>query len=145
MALSTRYTPAGGRHAPPSLRALLRRLAHIYPACLNWWEALPESGPLAPTDTARWATLPAAERTRWLLGQLWDCTDHLPDRCCDFLTLPRGSTYARAARYLLVALAVEYDLGPDATQLDAEVAAALRAPAPLRIVGQRARPPAAGA
>jgi hypothetical protein len=34
----------------------------------------------------------------WLLGQLWNCTDALPSSISSALDLPRGSTYARAAR-----------------------------------------------
>ena len=36
----------------------------------------------------------------WLVGHLWDCTDILPRTNCDDLDLPRGSTYAQAARSL---------------------------------------------
>jgi hypothetical protein len=35
---------------------------------------------------------------RWLLGQLWNCTDILPDDACDDLLLPSGSSYAQAVR-----------------------------------------------
>ena len=35
---------------------------------------------------------------RWLLGQLWDCTDALPADDCTELELLPGSTYAVAVR-----------------------------------------------
>lgn len=35
-----------------------------------------------------------------LCGLMWHCTEHLPGHACDELDLPRGSTYARAARML---------------------------------------------
>jgi hypothetical protein len=34
----------------------------------------------------------------WLTGQLWHCTDVLPESSCNALELPRGSTYGQAAR-----------------------------------------------
>lgn len=37
---------------------------------------------------------------RRLTGQLWNCTDCLPGHLCDHLEIPRGSTYAVAARTL---------------------------------------------
>lgn len=36
-----------------------------------------------------------------LAGRLWNCTDTLPGSFCDDLELPRGSTYAQAARHLI--------------------------------------------
>ena len=35
---------------------------------------------------------------RWLIGQLWNCTDILPGSYCDELELQIGSTYAMAVR-----------------------------------------------
>ena len=35
---------------------------------------------------------------RWLVGQLWNCTDVMPGLDCDTLDLPAGSTYAQGAR-----------------------------------------------
>jgi hypothetical protein len=35
---------------------------------------------------------------RWLLGQLWNCTDTLPGEYCAELELTPGSTYAQAVR-----------------------------------------------
>ena len=41
---------------------------------------------------------------RWLLGQLWNCSDILPGDKCDDLGLPSGSSYAQAARTLRAAI-----------------------------------------
>jgi len=35
---------------------------------------------------------------KWLLGQLWNCTDILPGSYCDHLDLEFGSSYAMAVR-----------------------------------------------
>ena len=37
---------------------------------------------------------------RWLLGQLWRCSDIMPSHLCDDLGLPPGSTYAAAVQGL---------------------------------------------
>ena len=37
---------------------------------------------------------------RWLLGQLWNCTDVLPSQYCEILGIDQGSTYAIAVRML---------------------------------------------
>ena len=34
----------------------------------------------------------------WLCGQLWNCTDVLPNGDCSLLDVPSGSTYAQAVR-----------------------------------------------
>ena len=37
---------------------------------------------------------------RWLIGQLWNCTDTLPNNYCDQLNVAKGSSYASAVRSL---------------------------------------------
>lgn len=37
-----------------------------------------------------------AKPLRWLIGQLWNCSDVLPSSYCNLLGLPQGSTYAQA-------------------------------------------------
>lgn len=37
---------------------------------------------------------------RWLVGQLWNCTDVLPSGYSAAVDLPSGSTYAQAVRKL---------------------------------------------
>ena len=37
---------------------------------------------------------------RWLMGQLWHCSDIMPWGLCEQLDMPRGSTYASAVQLL---------------------------------------------
>jgi hypothetical protein len=37
----------------------------------------------------------------WLLDQLWNCSEVLPDRHCRKLGIPRGSSYAQAVRAVI--------------------------------------------
>jgi hypothetical protein len=39
-------------------------------------------------------------RARYIIGQLWHCTDIMPLGTCDNLRLPQGSSYAQGARRL---------------------------------------------
>ena len=75
------YRSQIGGHAPGDLRdALIEWIEAGNPATI---EVCDESHPL-----------------RWLLGQLWNCTDILPGVFCDELELSRGSTYAKAVRHI---------------------------------------------
>ena len=38
---------------------------------------------------------------RWLIGQLWNCTDVMPGEYCAMLGLTQGSTYAQAVRKMV--------------------------------------------
>jgi hypothetical protein len=40
------------------------------------------------------------QRAAWLTGQLWNCTDMVPQMTCRDLDIPPGSTYAVAVRRL---------------------------------------------
>ena len=37
---------------------------------------------------------------KWVLGQLWNCTDIMPGYCCDMLDLRGKCTYAAGARLI---------------------------------------------
>lgn len=37
---------------------------------------------------------------RWLIGQLWNCSDIMPSDYCYLLGLEQGSTYAMSVRYI---------------------------------------------
>ncbi len=68
-----------------------------------WWLAFGAEGLVVfydPRMQARWDRWDARERARWLLGQLWNCTDIMPSDLCQSLDLPPGSTYAQAVRRL---------------------------------------------
>ena len=38
------------------------------------------------------------EPSRYMIGQLWNCTDTVPGGVCDELEIERGSSYAQAVR-----------------------------------------------
>ena len=44
---------------------------------------------------------------RWIIGQVWNCTDFMPGPACADLDLPQGSTYAQGARRLKERMEVE--------------------------------------
>jgi hypothetical protein len=73
-----KYSASRGGHAPDHLREAL--------------ETLIETGD--GTAEVGGSQRPA----RWVVGQLWNCTDILPRVYCDEADLPPGSTYAQAAR-----------------------------------------------
>lgn len=69
----------------------------------DWWQPLMDPAFLEFIDERRrawWNNLPARERARWLLGQLWNCPDTLPEEYCARLGLPAGSTYSQAVQRL---------------------------------------------
>jgi hypothetical protein len=90
--VASRSTPIGGDHAPDYLRDALRCYIEIDPD---------------PNSDIELATVPLRHekqpfRVKRLIEQLWDCTDQLPSVDCDLLDIPRGSTYADAARRILL-------------------------------------------
>jgi 4'-phosphopantetheinyl transferase len=84
----TAYSPRRGGHAPVALRDAFR----------SW------VGSGSPDAPDRWSfdtSLRVEDRAvsaESLLGQLWNCTDVLPTPDCEALSIPSGSTYARAVR-----------------------------------------------
>ena len=87
---------------PPPQRA--ERRAHqaghtssdLREAFVDWVDAN-----YAPRDPAETDTVEIGGRVipiRWLLGQLWQCTDYLPVTACQALAISQGSTYAVAVR-----------------------------------------------
>ena len=94
-----------GGHAPGHLREAVEVCAEHRDG--PWWASLATREPLewwSPARQAWWNGLPARERGRWLTGQLWNCTDTVPGETCELLGLPRGSSYAQAARALRATL-----------------------------------------
>ena len=77
--LASLKTPQRGGHAPGYLRD----------AFLEWLEG--ERGDVVDVDEK-------PQTLRWLIGQLWHCTDVLPGWACDELDIPLGSTYAKAVQ-----------------------------------------------
>ena len=100
-----RYRSNRGGHAPGHLR-------EAFVECLerfdlgeseNWYDTLSDDQVLSfyrPEVQNHWGKLPAVDRTKWLTGQLWNCTDILPSSVCYQLELKQGSSYAIAAREL---------------------------------------------
>jgi 4'-phosphopantetheinyl transferase len=87
----TEYSARRGGHAPPALRD-----------AFGAWAQSRSEDPAAANDRGSLETsLDVAGRAvsvEWLLGQLWNCADVVPPSECDALSIPRGSTYARAVR-----------------------------------------------
>ena len=77
-----KYRPNRGGHAPGHLRdALLKYIDE---------DSEPETVIVGEEESI----MPV----RWLIGQLWNCTDVLPREYCTMLDIKQGSTYAKAVR-----------------------------------------------
>ena len=83
-----RFTPSRGGHAPGHLRDAFLEMVESG----DWRKDSGEGMLVGYHDT------PVSFRA--FTGLLWNCTDVLPGGECDELDLPRGSTYAQAAREL---------------------------------------------
>ena len=83
--LSMRYQARRVGHAPGQLRDALHKFVNHY-----WLSTNPLPDVIFVCGERQSLT--------WLLGQLWNCTDILPDRYAHALHLERGTTYARAVR-----------------------------------------------
>lgn len=95
----SRYRPGRGGHAPGILRdCFLAYLDRQWPD----YESRHLNTPLEAMVVSDFVgPYVGKERTlRWLLGQLWNCTDTLAAFDCDALGIPHGSTYAQAVRLL---------------------------------------------
>jgi hypothetical protein len=79
------YRPNRGGHAP----------GHLREAFIDWVDADDDS-----KDSVVVGYAELVKPVRWLLGQLWNCTDTMPGMLCEHLEIPQGSTYARAVRRL---------------------------------------------
>ena len=80
------YTAARGGHAP----------GHLREAFTEWVEA----GCDADGITVEIGYVEKPKPVRWIVGQLWNCTDVMPAYVCETLDLRRGSTYATGVRSL---------------------------------------------
>ena len=77
-----KYKANRGGHAP----------GHLRDALVEWLDTDSESDTIVVGEQERAVSL------RWLIGQLWNCTDILPHEYCATLELRQGSTYAQAVR-----------------------------------------------
>ena len=83
-----RFSPSYGGHAPGHLRDAFLEMIESSDRSKDPDEVMPVG------DYGTLVSLYA------LTGLLWNCTDILPGSNCNDLDLPRGSTYAQAAREL---------------------------------------------
>jgi hypothetical protein len=91
-----------GGHAPGFVRELFCDSINGF-APTPWMAALDEDlgrEYLQETKYSAWLGMSKLERARWITGALWNCCDTLPQNISDDVGLPRGSSYAQAARYL---------------------------------------------
>jgi hypothetical protein len=65
-----------------------------------------------PDRTAWWRQLPKDHRVAWLTGMLWNDDDLVPFHYVAQLDLPRGTTYAHAARHIREQLGRSSDQRP---------------------------------
>jgi hypothetical protein len=93
-----RYNPARGGHAPGHLRDLLLE-AFDEAVDRPWWEHLKITFYDSKQQNS-WTRTSPMGRARWVLGQLWNCTDVVPGYMCDNHDFPRGTTYAQVVRRL---------------------------------------------
>lgn len=70
-------------------------------ALLRWIDRGMELGPESgrwPLETRSLRSVAAAKCREYIIGELRDCAEPLPDDYCDRLAMPRGSTYGEAVR-----------------------------------------------
>ena len=95
-----KFNPSRGGHAPGYLRdALIDALQESWAVKREWWE-LTDISFFNPSQQLWWHRLDQRHRALWVLGQLWNCTDVVPNGTCDFVAIRRGSSFATLARYL---------------------------------------------
>jgi hypothetical protein len=78
-------------HAPGLLQSAL----------LHWIDQGMEFGPESgrwPLETRGLRSVAGAEYRKYIIAELWDCAEPLPDTYCDRLRMPRGSSYGEAAQ-----------------------------------------------
>jgi hypothetical protein len=96
------YRANHGGHAPGHLRdAFETALVESGEFSDNWYDQLGNEQPILFNDAKlqeSWDNFSPKERGRWLIGQLWNCTDIMPSNLCSNLDLPSGSTFAKGAR-----------------------------------------------
>lgn len=94
------YRASRRGHAPEELRkALDRALESTSGTGAPWWETVRIDFYEAANGTLC-GHLMASENGVWLVGQLWNCTDIVPENICACVGLPAGRTYAQLVRIL---------------------------------------------
>jgi len=85
------------------------RIREIFAGCVaawdgetEWWAPLNDVNPSSFADRKfqqNWTEMNKEDRARWLIGQLWNCTDVCPHEVADSLDIP-GGTFASIVRRL---------------------------------------------
>lgn len=78
-----RYNPARGGHAG----------GHLREPFIDWADGPQDEGSVDIDERTR-------RPLKWLVGQLWNCTDTMPSYTCEALDLLHGSTFAQGVRSL---------------------------------------------
>jgi hypothetical protein len=86
-----------GGHAGANLRGALEEALE---RGTDWWQYL-EIDFHNDCDREWWRKLSGWDRARWLLGQLWNCTDIVPGALRSEFDGQNVITYARLARLLM--------------------------------------------
>ena len=91
-------------HVKGQIRELFMHCVGAWDGEAEWWASLED---VHPSDLAgrkvrqNWTAMNKEDRARWLLGQLWNCTDICPRDVAASLDIPAG-TYASVVRRLAV-------------------------------------------
>jgi len=86
------YKANKGGYAPGHLREAFLDYLGVGPNDFDGFEGYPNRDTVVVGDEQEKKPL------RWLLGQLWNCTDVMPSEACEVLNLVPGSTYAQGVR-----------------------------------------------
>jgi len=89
-------------HVKGAIRELFTGCVDAWDGETEWWAPLGNvnSSYFAGHKLQReWAEMSKEDRARWLLGQLWNCTDICPRDVADSLHIPSG-TFATVVRRL---------------------------------------------
>lgn len=103
MMLKRKYTANQGGHALGHLRGAL--MEALDAGGKSWWNHI-EMDFYDSAQQARWNRLDKVNQARWLLGQLWNCTDILSGQGHDIveeydpMNDAKVTTYGRLARFL---------------------------------------------
>jgi len=90
------YSASKGGHAPGTLRDAFEAFVYSEANVDDYW---PEE--VEEIMEGDWDNPPKEKTVRWLLGQLYNCTDIMDRDLCNELDLDQGSTYAQGVRALL--------------------------------------------
>ncbi len=91
-------------HAQGRIRDLLTNCINAWDGETDWWAPLEGVDPshfVGHKLKKNWAGMNKEDRARWLIGQLWNCSDICPRDVAASLDIP-GGTYASVVRRLAV-------------------------------------------